>query len=83
MQELKSLFQESLTIDFISGIFSNPRVKDDIKKVKVRPLEKGGQLYFQFEQYTQTQVFHENCLPAEAVPDSSRRFQRLWFRLAQ
>ena len=67
MQELKSLFQESLTIDFISGIFSNPRVKDDIKKVKVRPLEKGGQLYFQFEQYTQTQVFHENCLPAEAV----------------
>ena len=67
MQELKSLFQESLNIDFISGIFSNPRVKDDIKKIKMRPLQKGEQLYFQFEQYTQTQVFHENCLPEQAM----------------
>ena len=67
MQELKSLFQESLTIDFITGIFSNPRIKDDIKKIKVRPLMKGEQLYFQFEQYTQTQVFHENLLPEEAI----------------
>lgn len=67
MQELKTLFQESLNIDFISGIFSNPRIKDDIKKIKIRPLQKGGQLYFQFEQYTQTQVFHDNCLPDEAL----------------
>ena len=66
MQELETLFLENLNIDFISGMFSNPRAKEGMKKVKMRPLQKGGQLHFQFEQYTETQVFHENLLPDAA-----------------
>ena len=66
MQELETLFLENLNIDFISGMFSNPRAKEGMKKVKMRPLQKGGQLHFQFEQYTETQVFPENLLPDAA-----------------
>lgn len=65
MEELKALFEEIFHIDLIQAVWSNPR-GGEIQKVKVRPVELKGSLYFQFESFTKTQVFHKN-LEADAV----------------
>ena len=67
MEQLKELLEQSLNIDFLSAIISNPKNKDGVKKVKVRPLLKKDRLVFQCEEYKNNQVFHENYESAEAV----------------
>ncbi len=68
MQQLYTLFRESLNIDFLSATLSNPKEKGGITKVKVRPILKQGVLLFQCESYKNNQVFHENY-EAEKVAD--------------
>lgn len=60
MNELSKLLQENLNIEFISATLSNPKKKDDVQKVKVRPVLKKEVLYFQFESFRNNQAFHEN-----------------------
>ena len=60
MDELRKLLQENLNIDFISTTLSNPRNKDAIQKVKVRPILKKDTLLFQLESFQNNQAFHEN-----------------------
>lgn len=60
VNEIEKLLEEVLNRDFIRAVISNPRRKEDILKIKVRPMEKQGGLYFQFESFTKTQAFHEN-----------------------
>ena len=60
MDEILRLLPEILNIDLIRGTISNPRDKEGIIKIRVRPLEKKGELYFQLESFTKTQAFHEN-----------------------
>lgn len=67
MEKLQKLLNDILNIEFVQGIISNPRAKDDVLKIKVRPIEKRGTLCFQFESFTKTQVFHENLMPEEAA----------------
>lgn len=66
MDEILRLLTEILNIDFIRGIISNPRDKTGIIKIKVRPLEKKGELFFQLESFTKTQAFHENLTGEDA-----------------
>ena len=47
-------------------MISNPREKEGIIKVKVRPLEKKGSHLFQFEAFTDKQAFHKNLGKEEA-----------------
>ena len=54
-------------MDFIAATLSNPREKDGLKKVKVRPILKKGVLLFQCEEHQNNQVFHENCDADQAV----------------
>lgn len=49
MNELSKLLQENLNIEFISATLSNPKNKDGVQKVKVRPILKKDVLYFQLE----------------------------------
>ena len=60
MQEVKNLLESSLNIDFLGATLSNPKDKNGITKVKVRPILKQGELYFQCESHKNNQVFHEN-----------------------
>ena len=60
MNEIAKLLETVLNIDFIRGVISNPRKKEGIRKVKVRPLKKNETLYFQIESFTDTQAFHKN-----------------------
>ena len=66
MEDIIKLLDRVLNIDFIRAVLSNPRDKEDIIKVKVRPLEKKGNLLFQFEAYTAKQAFHRNLEKEDA-----------------
>jgi len=66
MDEILRLLPEILNIDLIRGTISNPRDKEGIIKIRVRPLEKKGELYFQLESFTKTQAFHENLTAEDA-----------------
>ena len=66
MEEMMHVLESTLNIDFIRGTISGPRKKEGIIKVRIRPLEKRGKLYFQLEALTKTQAFHENLSPEEA-----------------
>ena len=67
MNEIRKLFQESLNIDFLGATLSNPKTKDDVKKIKVRPLLKKDTLIFQCELFKNNQAFHENYEVSEIV----------------
>ena len=60
MNELRLLLQENLNRDFISAVLSNPRVKEEATKIKVRPLMHKDRLVFQVETFRNNQAFHEN-----------------------
>ncbi|MDE7036515.1 MAG: SAM-dependent methyltransferase, partial [Lachnospiraceae bacterium] len=64
--ELRELLQDNLNIEFISAVLSNPRDKDKITKVRVRPLLKKEQLVFQIETFCNNQAFHRNAPSGEA-----------------
>lgn len=66
MEELKKILQDSLNIEFLSAVISNPREKGDIVKIKVRPLMKQGKLLFQCEEFKNHQAFHKNLSAEEA-----------------
>ena len=67
MQEIKSLLEQSLNIDFLGATLSNPKDKGGVTKVKVRPILKKDILLFQCEEYKNNQAFHHNYETAEAV----------------
>lgn len=67
MKEVRALLEESLNIDFLSATLSNPKSKDGVTKIKVRPLLKKGSLIFQCELFKNNQAFHENYEAEDAV----------------
>ena len=67
MENIKKLLGETLNTDFIQAILSNPRTKEGIIKVKVRPVMMKDRLFLQLESFSKTQAFHENLEPEAAV----------------
>lgn len=67
MENIKKLLCKTLNIDFIQAILSNPRTKEGIIKVKVRPVMMKDRLFLQLESFSKTQAFHENLEPEAAV----------------
>lgn len=60
MQEIKILLEQNLNCDFLRATLSNPKDKDGVSKVKVRPILKKQNLLFQCEEHKNNQVFHHN-----------------------
>ena len=60
MQEIRLLLEQSLNIDFLGATLSNPKDKNGITKVKVRPILKKDILLFQCEENKNNQAFHHN-----------------------
>ncbi|MFI3172248.1 MAG: SAM-dependent methyltransferase [Eubacteriales bacterium] len=67
MERLQGILQQSFNIDFIRIIISNPKSKEGILKIKIRPITLKDTLYFQCETFTKTQAFQKNCTGEEAV----------------
>ena len=68
MEEIIQFLAGILNREFIRAVFSNPRVKDNVVKAKLRPMEQKGELLFQLESFTKTQAFHKN-LTVEEMKD--------------
>lgn len=66
MDSFAVFIEEILTPELIRVVVSNPKVKGDILKVKVRPIERKAEILYQFESFTGTQVFHKNLFHDEA-----------------
>ena len=67
MEEIRSILEESLHIDFIQATISNPKKKGGIMKIKVRPVMVKEELLFQCETFENNQAFHRNYARNEAV----------------
>lgn len=67
MEKIKELLEDNLNIDFVSAVLSNPRMKGGVTKVKVRPLIRQDELFFQIETFRGNQAFHMNLKPEDAV----------------
>lgn len=76
MEELRSILKESLNIEFISAIISNPREKGNITKIRIRPVKQKGQLLFQCEEFKNNQAFHRNLKTEEAFSYLEEQMQR-------
>ncbi|BCJ96713.1 methyltransferase [Anaerocolumna cellulosilytica] len=59
------LVSQSLDIDFVDMILSNPPAGLAVTKIKVRPVMLKNILLYQVTEYRNNQVFHENCTKAE------------------
>ena len=70
MERIAGLLDTVLNRELIRAVISNPREKEGIIKVRVRPLEKKGGLFFQFESFTEKQAFHKNLRREEAKESS-------------
>jgi len=67
MKEIREILEKSLNIELLGATISNPKEKNGITKVKVRPILKQDTLLIQCEEHKNSQAFHKNYEPAEAV----------------
>lgn len=67
MNELKKELEGCLNDNLQQIIISNPKNKGGVNKIHIRPVLLQNKLLFQFAQYTQKQVFHENLEASAAV----------------
>ena len=66
MKTIKKLLEDNLNHKFITGVLSTPKSKTGFTKIKIRPILKKDQLYFQCEKFRNNQAFHENIEGAKA-----------------
>ena len=56
MEAIQKLLNDVLNKEFVQAILSNPRKKDGVLKIKVRPVEMRGKRIYQLESFTKTQA---------------------------
>jgi len=67
VEELRQHLEEMLNETLYQIIISNPRVKGDAFKVKIRPILLREQLFFQETVSKDTKVYHQNLDKQEAI----------------
>jgi len=77
-QELSSL----ITTQIIDIVISNPEKKETLNKIKIRPMELKGEVFYQIEEFTTTQAFHKNLTLKELAEHFPSYFDQR-FRQAQ
>ena len=81
MEEIIQFLAGILNREFIRAVFSNPRVKGNVVKAKLRPMEQKGELLFQLESFTKTQAFHKNLTVEETQEELTKLLEE--FRQVQ
>ena len=67
MNEITQLYTDKLNDTLREIIISNPKDKDGVKKIKIRPIRLKRELLFQVEEFKGKQVFHQNLSFDDAV----------------
>lgn len=65
MEKLRMLLQDCCNERLYQIVISNSRKKEEIQKIKIRPVLIRDELLFQESDFTATQVFHHNRTAAE------------------
>lgn len=65
MEKLRMLLQDCCNERLYQIVISNSRRKEEIQKIKIRPVLIRGELLFQESDFTATQVFHYNRTAGE------------------
>lgn len=60
MDELTALFDKYFTEELFLATLSNPRGREAAGKIKIRPVERKGEILFQASIYRDNKVFHQN-----------------------
>lgn len=68
-QQLYDVFQECLDTDFIDGTISNSTNKEELTKIKIRPVLLKQKVLFQVTKYIGTKVFHSNMEKEELIEE--------------
>lgn len=81
-QTIKDTLARAITSDLVEAVSSNPRLKNEIVKCKVRPVMIKNSLLFQIEEWKGKQVFHQNLAQKETITHLSQSLETR-FRQAQ
>lgn len=87
MEKLRELLEQCPGQNFVHMIISNPRKLDAARKIDVRPYEERGSILFQFSEYRNNQVFHQNRTKEEALKQILKllagMYRQMEFRTSQ
>ena len=67
MEQLRELLENCLNEELYQIVISNPRRKEGISKIKIRPVMIQGKVLFQESRLEGTKVFHENKTAARTA----------------
>lgn len=67
MDNILDILHDSINIDLIDIIISNSVNKEEISKVKIRPILKKDELIFQASEYKGKKIFHTNYSKEELI----------------
>lgn len=67
MVEITTLIDKYFTKDLLQATLSNPRSREEARKIQIRPVERKGEILFQASIYKDNKVFHKNMERALAV----------------
>lgn len=67
MTEIENLAEELFSSGILRAVLSGPRANTPFRKVNMTKKELSGREVFQFESFTEKQVFHENLSMADAM----------------
>ncbi|MBO5146647.1 MAG: SAM-dependent methyltransferase [Lachnospiraceae bacterium] len=67
MENLKRILNDYLNNNemILNATVSNPRNREKIQKLRIRPVLKKKELFYQAERFVGTKVYHENITPKE------------------
>ena len=86
MEQLKNAFLQSINEQLLLVIISNPRKKDGITKIKIRPLLMKGNICYQEESFMNNQAFHKNITEEELISnidDYAKNFKQIEIKSAK
>ena len=86
MEQLKNAFLQSINEQLLLVIISNPRKKDGVTKIKIRPLLMKGNICYQEESFMNNQAFHKNITEEELISnidDYAKKFKQIEIKSAK
>ena len=86
MEQLKNAFLQSINEQLLLVIISNPRKKDGVTKIKIRPLLMKGNICYQEESFMNNQAFHKNITEEELISnidDYAKDFKQIEIKSAK
>lgn len=86
MEQLKNAFLQSINEQLLLVIISNPRKKDGVTKIKIRPLLMKGNICYQEELFMNNQAFHKNITEEELISnidDYAKDFKQIEIKSAK